>query len=131
MPGTLLESQLPTLNQQAAEDCGNPWNRRDQGCRQGATAMLECGACEEIRAVSPSQGERERDAARERSTEGGGGRGRVRRIDGAGAEAEKTALATGPISSPLPGWVEERSGGRRRAGTIVPPLDAALASLLM
>ncbi|KAF3844832.1 hypothetical protein F7725_007995, partial [Dissostichus mawsoni] len=48
-------SQLPTLNQQAAEDCGNPWNRRDQGCRQGATATLECGASEEIRAVSPAR----------------------------------------------------------------------------
>lgn len=52
----VFESHLPTLNQQAAEDCGNPWNRRDQGCRQGATAMLECGASEEIRAASPSQG---------------------------------------------------------------------------
>lgn len=53
------ESHLPTLNQQAAEDCGNPWNRRDQGCRQGATAMLECGASEEIRAVSPARERRE------------------------------------------------------------------------
>lgn len=51
----LSESQLPTLNQQAAEDCGNPWNRRDQGCRQGAMAALECGASEEIRAVSPAR----------------------------------------------------------------------------
>lgn len=65
------ESQLPTLNQQAAEDCGNPWNRRDQGCRQGATAALECGASEEIRAVSPA---RERGGMqRERSEEGGRG----------------------------------------------------------
>lgn len=72
------ESQLPTLNQQAAEDCGNPWNRRDQGCRQGATATLECGASEEIRAVSPA---RERGGMqRERSEEGGGGRGRARRV---------------------------------------------------
>lgn len=62
------ESQLPTLNQQAAEDCGNPWNRRDQGCRQGATATLECGASEEIRAVSPA---RERGGMeRERSSRG-------------------------------------------------------------
>lgn len=30
--------------------------------------------------------------------------------------AEKTALATGPISSPLSGWMEAWSGGRRRAG---------------
>lgn len=68
------ESQLPTLNQQAAEDCGNPWNRRDQGCRQGATATLECGASEEIRAVSPA---RERGGMqRERS----GGGSRVRRV---------------------------------------------------
>ena len=63
------ESQLPTLNQQAAEDCGNPWNRRDQGCRQGATATLECGASEEIRAVSP---------ARERGRGGEGGEGAER-----------------------------------------------------
>lgn len=63
------ESQLPTLNQQAAEDCGNPWNRRDQGCRQGATAALECGASEEIRAVSPA---RERGGMQgERSEQGG------------------------------------------------------------
>lgn len=53
------ESHLPTLNQQAAEDCGNPWNRRDQGCRQGATATLECGASEKIRAVSPARERRE------------------------------------------------------------------------
>lgn len=67
------ESQLPTLNQQAAEDCGNPWNRRDQGCRQGATAALECGASEEIRAVSPA---RERGGMqREREREERGARG--------------------------------------------------------
>lgn len=63
------ESQLPTLNQQAAEDCGNPWNRRDQGCRQGATATLECGASEEIRAVSLAR--ERRDAAAEERWGGG------------------------------------------------------------
>lgn len=69
------ESQLPTLNRQAAEDCGNPWNRRDQGCRQGATAALECGASEEIRAASPA---RERGGMeREWGGGGGGGGGRV------------------------------------------------------
>lgn len=62
------ESQLPTLNQQAAEDCGNPWNRRDQGCRQRATATLECGASEEIRAVSPA---RERGGMLRERSEGG------------------------------------------------------------
>lgn len=62
---------MPTLNQQAAEDCGNPWNRRDQGCRQGATAALECGASEEIRAMSLA---RERGGMqRERSKGGRGG----------------------------------------------------------
>lgn len=71
------ESQLPTLNQQAAEDCGNPWNRRDQGCRQGATATLECGASEEIRAVSPA---RERGGMQQERSEGEGGRGRARRV---------------------------------------------------
>ncbi|KAJ4939991.1 hypothetical protein JOQ06_029423 [Pogonophryne albipinna] len=74
MPGTLLESQLPTLNQQAAEDCGNPWNRCDQGCRQGATATLECGASEEIRAVSPARErggmQRERSGGGKQSKEG-------------------------------------------------------------
>lgn len=66
----LSESQLPTLNQQAAEDCGNPWNHCDQGCRQGATATLECGASEEIRAVSPAK---ERGGMqRERGAEWGG-----------------------------------------------------------
>lgn len=35
-------------------DCGNPWNRRDRGCRQGATATLECGPPEQIRVESPS-----------------------------------------------------------------------------
>ena len=67
------ESQLPTLNQQAAEDCGNPWNRRDQGCRHGAMAALECGASEEIRAVSLA---REKGGMqRERSESGAGGGG--------------------------------------------------------
>lgn len=74
---SVSESQLPTLNQQAAEDCGNPWNRRDQGCRQGATATLECGASEEIRAVSPA---RERGGMLRERSEGGGGQGRVRRV---------------------------------------------------
>ncbi|MEQ2291538.1 hypothetical protein AMECASPLE_014302 [Ameca splendens] len=63
---------LPTLDQQAAEDCGNPWNRRDQGCRQGATGMLECGASEEIRAASPSQAVN-RNAASRVERGGGGG----------------------------------------------------------
>lgn len=72
---------MPTLNRQAAEDCGNPWNRRDQGCRQGATAALECGASEEIRAVSPAR-EEERDGA----SWGGGGDG-VKRETEAGRAA--------------------------------------------
>lgn len=75
------ESQLPTLNRQAAEDCGNPWNRRDQGCRQGATAALECGASEEIRAVSPA---RERGGMEREWGVGGGG---VRREMEAGRTA--------------------------------------------
>lgn len=67
-----LRVSCPPLNQQAAEDCGNPWNRRDQGCRQGATAALECGASEEIRAVSPA---RERGGMQRERSEGGWGGG--------------------------------------------------------
>lgn len=64
---TVSKSHLPTLNQQAAEDCGNPWNRRDRGCRQEATATLECGASEEIRAASPASESRgmQREGGRE------------------------------------------------------------------
>lgn len=78
-------SQLPTLNQQAAEDCGNPWNRRDQGCRQGATATLECGASEEIRAVSPA---RERGGMLQERSEGGG---RTRQSEEGETETGRTA----------------------------------------
>ncbi|KAG9336432.1 hypothetical protein JZ751_002779 [Albula glossodonta] len=57
-------------------DCGNPWNRRDHECRQGATATLECGASEQIRAVSPA-----RERAGERESERGREGGRERKKD--------------------------------------------------
>ncbi|GAA6096539.1 uncharacterized [Tachysurus ichikawai] len=46
---TMVQSDISIL-----WDCGNPWNRRDRGCRQGATATLECGPPEQIRVESPS-----------------------------------------------------------------------------
>lgn len=82
------ESQLPTLNQQAAEDCGNPWNRRDQGCRQGATATLECGASEEIRAVSPA---RERGGMQRERSEGGRRRTTTRQSEEGETETGRAA----------------------------------------
>ena len=56
----------------------NPWNRRDRGCRQGATATLECGPPEQIRVESPASGrwggveerEREREKVREKERRG-------------------------------------------------------------
>ncbi|KAK3538255.1 hypothetical protein QTP70_033068 [Hemibagrus guttatus] len=49
-----LESLLSNSIHHFNRDCGNPWNRRDRGCRQGATATLECGPPEQIRVESPT-----------------------------------------------------------------------------